>query len=130
MKVHVPAWAAAGLLLLAGPVLAHHSQAMYDDHKPVTHKGVVSKFSWINPHVWIYVDVASGGKKETWGVEANSASSMSRIGWKRTQFKPGDEVTFTIWPRRDGKTEGLLSKIVGPDGKELSLPRNPPYQPR
>lgn len=130
MKARVRSFAAA-VLLWAAPAVPHHSQTMYDDQKTVTHQGVVSKFAWVNPHVWVFVDVKNGdGKMQTWGIEANAASSMSRLGWKRTQFKAGDPVTFTIWPRRDGKSEGLLSKIAGPDGKELSLPRNPQQKPR
>jgi hypothetical protein len=131
MRVRFPAVAMAGFLLWAGPLFAHHSQAMFDDQKTVTQKGVISKFAWVNPHVWIFVDVKNGqGETQTWGLEANAASTMSRLGWTRTQFKAGDPVTFTVWPRRDGKSEGLLSKITGPDGKELSLPRNPPNKPR
>ena len=131
MKAYVRALATAGFLLAASPALPHHSQAMYDDVKTVTYKGTVSKYSWVNPHVWIMVDVKDDkGKVETWGIEANSASSMSRLGWQRTQFKVGDPVSFTVFPRRDGKAEGLLSKITGPDNKELSLPRNPLQKPR
>ena len=116
---------------MASPALPHHSQAMYQDLETVSFKGTVSKYSWVNPHVWIWVDVKDPkGKTQTWGIEANSASSMSRLGWARTQFKAGDPVSFTIYPRRDGKTEGLLSKITGPDGKDLTLPRNPLQKPR
>ncbi len=131
MKTQIRAFALVGFLTLAGPAFSHHSQAMYDDVKTVALKGVVTKYSWVNPHVWIFVDVKNAaGQTENWGIEANSASSMSRLGWVRSQFKAGDPVSFTVFPRRDGKPEGLLSKISGPDGKELTLPRNPLQKPR
>lgn len=131
MKVQVRALTLAGFLALATPAQSHHSQAMYHDVQTTTLKGVITKYAWVNPHVWIFVDVKNGsGQTENWGIEANSASSMSRLGWARTQFKAGDPVSFTVFPRRDGKPEGLLSRITGPDGKDLTLPRNPLQKPR
>ena len=36
------------------PMLAHHSiAAEYDDKKPITLRGTVTKFDWTNPHVYV-----------------------------------------------------------------------------
>src|SRR5438552_148640 len=41
----------ASLALAVAPILAHHSEsAQYDEKKPVTLKGVVTRFEWNNPH--------------------------------------------------------------------------------
>ena len=49
---------AAVLVAAAVPVLAHHSfAAEYDDKKPVTLKGVVTKVEWMNPHSHFFMDV-------------------------------------------------------------------------
>jgi hypothetical protein len=47
-----------GLLLLAIPVLAHHSAtAEFDSSKTFSVKGTLTKLEWFNPHVYIYADV-------------------------------------------------------------------------
>lgn len=41
---------AAGLLLAAAPIRAHHSEsAQFDPEDPVTVEGVISKVEWTNP---------------------------------------------------------------------------------
>ena len=62
---------AAGLLFSAVPVLAHHSfAAEFDEKKPITLKGTLTKMLWVNPHGWIYLDVKGpDGKVESWAVE-------------------------------------------------------------
>ena len=62
---------AAGLLLAAVPVVAHHSfAAEYDAQKPVKMTGTVTQMEWINPHAWIHMDVKKAdGKVENWMVE-------------------------------------------------------------
>ena len=48
----------AAALLATAPVFAHHSfQAEFDIGKPMTIKGTVSKVEWVNPHVYVHVDV-------------------------------------------------------------------------
>lgn len=126
MKVRSFFWLAAALLCISGSALAHHSQTMFDESKMVTLKGVVSKFAWINPHVQIYFDVTEKGKTQTWQIEVNSALSMGRAGWKRDQFKAGDQVTVSFHPMRNGSAHGYLRKIVGPDGKALEMAGNTP----
>lgn len=121
MKVRGFIWFAAMLLCIGGSAFAHHSQAMFDESKMVTLKGVVTKFAWINPHVQLYFDVTEKGKAQNWQIELNSALSMGRAGWKRTQFKAGDVVTVSFHPARNGSEHGYLRKIVGPDGKVLEM---------
>jgi hypothetical protein len=52
------------LCMLSRPVLAHHSFAAdYDASKPITLRGTVTKFEWMNPHARFAIDVKddSGG---------------------------------------------------------------------
>ena len=49
---------AAGLLVAAAPMWAHHAfAAEFDAQKPVKLKGTVVKVEFINPHSWIHMDV-------------------------------------------------------------------------
>src|ERR1700686_3911092 len=47
---------------------AHHAfAAEFDARKEVTLKGAVTRVEWVNPHVWIHVDVRKpDGKTESW----------------------------------------------------------------
>lgn len=121
------------LLLLAGPVAAHHSFAMFDQGKTVTLKGTVSEFQWTNPHAFIEMDVPdSNGTAEKWSIELNSPNNLTRQGWKSTMLKPGDKISLTMNPLRDGKKGGLFVSVVLPDGKVIKDPTRrqlPPPEP-
>ena len=62
-------------LCLAGTavsVVAHHAfAAEFDANKPVEFTGTVTKMEWINPHVWLHMDVKKpDGTIEPWAFEA------------------------------------------------------------
>jgi len=49
-----------GLFLAGGAasLRAHHAfAAEFDSAKPVKFKGTVTKMEWLNPHVWLHIDV-------------------------------------------------------------------------
>lgn len=105
---------------VAAPALAHHSFAMFDQTKTVTLKGSVIEFQWTNPHAWIEMSVPNAkGQAERWSVELNSPNNLTRQGWRRSTLKPGDKVTLTLNPLRNGKKGGLFNTVVLPDGKVL-----------
>jgi hypothetical protein len=62
---------------------AHHSlTAEYDQKKPVSLDGTLTKLDWRNPHAWIYVDVknANGGV-DNWRCELDPLGhTPSRTG--------------------------------------------------
>ena len=87
----------AGVFSICSPLFAHHGAAAYDMSKAVELKGaVVTKYSWMNPHVLIYFDLKDNtGKMTQWTVEAGSPSALGVVNWGRTSIKIGDEQT--IW---------------------------------
>lgn len=105
-----------------GPAVAHHSFAMYDSTRQVTLAGVVKEFQWTNPHVWIQIMVPNAsGIQEEWGVECTSVNFMTRRGFSRRTLKPGDAITVTIAPLKDGSHGGSFRTISSLNGAPLNL---------
>jgi len=111
--------AAAVAVLAAGPAFAHHSFAMFDSAKNVELEGTVKEFQWTNPHSWIQLTVMENGKAVEYSIEGGSPNGLARRGWTRTSFKPGDKVTVTIHPLKDGSKGGSFVKAVKADGTTL-----------
>jgi hypothetical protein len=108
------------LLAVVPPAFAHHSGAMFDTSRKVDVSGTIIDFNWSNPHANFKVNVEKpGGTSEVWAVEMNSPNNLVREGWKRTTLKPGDKVTVTVRPLRDGTPGGQYVSIVLADGRTL-----------
>jgi hypothetical protein len=107
-------------ILSVGPAAAHHSGAMFDMTRVVTISGTVQEFNWTNPHSSFKVLVPNAaGIEDVWAVEMGGPNNLVREGWKRTTLKPGDKVTVTVRPLRDGVPGGSYVGIVLADGKSL-----------
>ena len=74
--------------------LAHHSHSMFDHSEEVSVTGTVTKFSFRNPHVFLFIDVKNenGGVLNYW-IEMSNIPNMIRRGVGYKTFEPGDEVT-------------------------------------
>ena len=118
-------WMIAGMLTLAAVIApasveAHHSATMFDNMKIVTMKGVVKEFQYTNPHSWLLVDVKNpDGTVTTWGFEAEGPNTLLQAGIKRSSFKPGEEITISGFPMKDGRPAAAMSKAVTADGTEF-----------
>jgi hypothetical protein len=106
--------AIAGLLMAALPVLAHHSfKAEYDESKPITLKGTVTKVLWNNPHVLMYLDVKDDkSQTDNWELELASPNGLLSQGWKVDSLKPGDQVSVTGFRARDGSHIANIRKVT------------------
>src|SRR5256885_16512921 len=101
-----------GLLVGAMPAAAHHAfAAEFDVDKPVEVTGKVTKLDLVNPHAWLYVDVADpDGKVINWRFELGAPNALFRLGWKRDTVPAGLQGVFT----------GFLAKSGGPVAKGRS----------
>jgi len=115
-----------GVSIFSVPLLAHHGNAAYDTDKKVTVKGTVTQWIWSNPHCLLQFDVADdSGHVVHWIAETENPSTMSRNGWAKESLKPGDEVTVTALPLKNGKPIGRILEVVPPNGQRLAGIRIP-----
>jgi hypothetical protein len=107
------------LALVAGTTArTHHSHAMFDMTREVSVTGVVTSFSYRNPHVFLYLDVkGEDGKVTPWSVEMSNISNMERRGIYRSTFKTGDTITVKLNPLHDGRPGGNYTSVTAADGK-------------
>jgi Family of unknown function (DUF6152) len=110
------------LLSLAASAYAHHGfVSWFDMSRSVTVKGTVTSFDWTNPHSYIYFDVKDDkGAVQKWSAELGAVAMLARAGWRKDTLKPGDEITLTGNPAKDGKPMMHLDKIVFANGQELA----------
>jgi hypothetical protein len=108
-------------LLSATSMFAHHSfSAEFDASKPVTLKGTVTKVDWLNPHIWIYVDVKDeSGKLVHWQCEGGAPNSLTRNGWTKNELKEGDAITIEGTLAKDASNTCNASRVALPDGRRV-----------
>jgi hypothetical protein len=110
-------------LLCAGAVfaVAHHSfDAEFDSKKAVTLQGTVTKFDFINPHGWIYLEgTDENGKSGSWAAETANVSSLLRRGWRKDSLKPGEEIVIEGQRAKDGSNTINARSVKLPDGRKL-----------
>jgi len=93
-----------GSLLLCASAESHHSFAVqYDDTKPLTISGWLTKVEWTNPHVYIHLDVENDqGEIEAWAFEMVAPIVLERRGWTRNTLVVGEEIEVEGFLARDG----------------------------
>jgi hypothetical protein len=118
-------WTAVAALLCVLPLLAHHSfTAEFDGSKTVTLHGVLSKVDWINPHIFVYLDVKDEtGKTTTWALQSLPPLFFRGSGLtKDVLLSNKQEVTVTANPAKDGSPAyGFMTKLSYPDGHVFSM---------
>ena len=112
--------AAAGVFAAPAPVLAHHGNASHEIGKALTLKGTVTEWVWSNPHCFLKFDVKDDtGAVTLWVAETQNPVSIGKDGWSRRSFKPGDEVTVTLLPVKNGSPIGLVRSVTLASGQVL-----------
>jgi hypothetical protein len=120
MKVVSKFGITAALALSCSAAVAHHSFAMFDLGKDYTVEAVVKEVQFTNPHVWLQIMVTDAkGVATEWSIESGAPGMMLRNGWKPSTLKPGDKVTLTMHPLKNGSPGGSLVSVKVPDGRVL-----------
>jgi hypothetical protein len=110
------------LFAVSAPVLGHHGFVVeFDDKKPITLAGVVTKMEFMNPHIYFYLDVkGKDGKVVNWALEGGPPNVLYRQGWRKDTVKPGDMITIKGFRARDGSNLASCSTVTFPDGREIT----------
>ncbi|MEP7303928.1 MAG: DUF6152 family protein [Acidobacteriota bacterium] len=102
---------------------AHHAfAAEFDARKEVTLRGAVTNVEWVNPHVWIHIDVKKpDGKSESWAIEAGTPNVLFRRGVTKQSLKAGAEVIVEGYQAKDGSHRANGRDLKLADGSKLFL---------
>jgi hypothetical protein len=113
------------LLARQPPAFAHHSIAgQFDVSKTTTLRGTIARVDWINPHVYMLLDVKDAkGVATTWELSTIPLAMLRKAGITKELLRgrPGDVVTIVAHPALNGRQRGWVSKISYPDGKFYAL---------
>jgi hypothetical protein len=125
-RTALPSLVALGTLsAAAGDAAAHHSVAgQFDSSKRATITGVVSKIDWINPHVYIHMDVADEkGEVTTWRLESLPTAMLRKAGLTSEMIRGGGQkVTAVAIMARNGTPNlAWLLNLTYEDGHEYQL---------
>jgi hypothetical protein len=124
-RIALLVWIALGTLSASAGAAAHHSVAgQFDSAKRTTITGVVSKVDWINPHVYIHMDVADHeGEVTTWRLESLPTAMLRKAGLTSEMIKGGGQkVTAVAIMARNGTPNlAWLLNLTYEDGHEYQL---------
>jgi hypothetical protein len=109
---------------------AHHSAAAeYDASRLLVLQGVVTRFDWMNPHVYCRIRAKNAkGVEVEWNLEMGSPNGMRRQGWLPKTIQPGDSVTVEAFAAKDSPSGGKTHRVKVPDGRWLFADASGPEQ--
>lgn len=111
----------ASLVFLIGLANAHHSRGNFDLDDVIELNGVVTEYTWRNPHTFVTLEVENdAGEMEEWLLELNSIAVLTGTGWTRDTIQVGDRVTVFGNPDNDRSKKFFFSNyFVLPDGSRM-----------
>jgi len=108
--------------LCSYPSLAHHSFAIYDIDNKIQRTGVLTEFTFSNPHIQLVLEVErADGAKEIWRIESMNPGRWDRSDNPRDVASVGETVTILGWPARDGTDDMALSTIITERGTTVII---------
>ena len=104
-------------------VVAHHAfAAEFDAKKPLEFTGTVTKMEWINPHVWLHMDVKKAdGTVESWAFEAGTPNVLFRRGFTKQSMMPGTKIKVDGYQAKDGTRRANGRDLTFADGRKLFM---------
>ena len=120
MRLENFAVATATVLTLMQPVWAHHSSGGYRMTEYTHLQGRVTEVHWVNPHVWLYMEVTDeNGEPVVWVLEATGIGNLRSNGVTEDLVAPGTNISVRCHRLRDGANGCLLGFLTPEGGEEL-----------
>ena len=109
------------LSMLVASSYAHHSSAPhFDESKTIEVEGTVTKFMFVNPHAYIYFNVADeAGKSVPWRCELSARAALERLGWSESLFPAGVKIKVKGAPARREEHVCYTTNITFADGRVI-----------
>ena len=104
---------------VASSVLAHHSiWGVFDPQATFSVTGIVTEVDWINPHVFVHLDVADDyGAVTAWRLETVPTAFMRRAGINKAMLMgDGGAVTVVGIAAHADANMGWVHRITYSDG--------------
>lgn len=114
--------AAAAVFATCLPAWPHHAFSNeYDESKPITLEGTVTRVDWENPHVHYYIDVAGNdGTVVHWACETGGPNRLTKRGWTPASLKPGDKVIVHGFLAKDASHSVDGRKVTFANGQQIA----------
>jgi hypothetical protein len=125
MRFQIPAMLialAAGVA--ASSAIAHHSiWGVFDPENEFSLTGVVTEIDWINPHIFIHLDVADdNGNVTAWRLETVPTAFLRRAGINTAMLRgEGGPITATGIVAHADPNMGWVHRITYADGHFYQL---------
>jgi len=105
------------LQLAAVVASAHHSFTMFDRSIEKVATGQVVRWTFNNPHSWLYLNIKNADGTETlWSFEGSAPTALIQRGISGRTFEPGATITLLYCPLKDGRPGGGLGWVKLPNG--------------
>lgn len=118
----------ASLIIILGTcgnfplAFAHHSEAPHFDAdiELIIENASIVEWKFVNPHSYLYFDVASDdGDATNWRCESSAATMLKRNGWTDETLARGELVTIVGSPARREANVCSLKSITLADGRVI-----------
>ena len=120
----ISALSALALAGTASLALAHHSVwGVFDPNQQFSLTGMVTEVEWINPHVFVHLDVTDDdGEVTTWRLETVPTAFMRRAGINKAMLLgSGEPVSVTGIVAHVDSAMGWVHRITYADGHFYQL---------